>query len=267
MKTRNFLNVNQITTTTKWENSLVSTFMQSGLRCWSVLLFWLSLVKTKVKSLSLTPAIQALRTGLTASLLAPLSQMIRNKRHVLGVLGLLVGVASVFAHQFFLDMYAEPHDVCRVLHFSDCYNRETKTGWCYMSWFYYYETVRFCIAAIFLTVAGFLFVPPNKSVAVIFFSVLQGAAWTGLFHYSFSVDSHETYHMVPHWHFMVVGLMLGFGIIISADHLSWIWNHRVLAFEKRLETLYNGCDLVADDKFKGLFKKFVEEKRAFQKQY
>jgi hypothetical protein len=258
MKTRNFLIAESIKQSLQWERKLsrVWHWLQSCLRG------FLYHVRMIAQSQNHKSVIQALLTGLTASRL-----MIRNKRQVVGFVMLVVGIASVFAHQFLLDMYAEPHDVCRVLGSDQCYNRATREGWCYMSWFYYYETIRFCVAAILLTVAGFLFTPPNKSVSVIFFSALQGAAWAGLFHYTFSVNSHETYHLFPHWHFIIVGLTLGFGVIVSADYVGYIWNHRILAFEKRLLTLYNGCDLVDGEKFKGLFKKYVEEKKAFQKQY
>jgi hypothetical protein len=170
--------------------------------------------------------IQDLEHGLTVNLLAPLSQIIHDRRKLIGLVLLAVGIGSVFAHQFLFDMYEEPHDVCRVLHFSEsqCYSRITREGWCYMSWFYYYETIRFCVAAIFLTLSGFLFMPKGKGVAIIIFSALHGAAWTGLFHYTLFVESHETYHMLPHWHFIVFGLSLGIGIILSADYFAY-WEH------------------------------------------
>ena len=164
-------------------------------------------------------------TGRVANLLSLLSLLVSNKRHVVGMVLLGLGVGSTFAHQLLFDMYAEPHDVCAVLG-SQCFNRAAGEGWCYVSWFWYLDTIKYCVAAIFGAVGLILFVPPKYSLSFIPFSILQAFGWTYLIHFTFFTSSHETINAVPHWSIITIGLALGFGVVMSADALLYWVHHK-----------------------------------------
>lgn len=230
------------------------------LRLWP----WSFLCRVRILWITKTRfVLHPLRDGLHASL-ASLWLLLSNKRHIVGLVLLVVGAVQIFAGQIVSDPYSEPHDVCRFLQFTteQCVK---DSGWCYVSWFYYLETVRMPIALIVWSVAGILFIPIRYSLAFIPFALFNAAGWIWLIHYSFFTHSYDTYHMFPYWQIIALGVFLGFGVVMTADHLLYWYNHRYLASEKRLLTLYNGADLLDDATFKAKFKQFVEEKKAFQK--
>ena len=237
---------------------------------WCCLSAWLSLpghVQKQQLNLAVVAHPKARIILAVKVLLSQLRQLISNKRHVVGAGLWVVGIGSLFAHLFF-DPYSFEHQVCSVLGFdpAHCWNGKggaASAGWCYTSWFDYFVQTRFFIALLFWSVSIPLLLPSKFSVALS--SVVHGIGWCWLIHYSFFSTSYETINAFPEWGIVMAGLVLGFSIVMSADYLIHAYNHRFMAFEKRLLTLYNGADLVDDHTFKGLFKKFVEEKQAFQK--
>lgn len=213
--------INQIKPLKKCEST-------STLLAWRFLLEWRrlpGLVRNQLLShktlLMIQSVLRQVQVGPAVSLI------IRNKRHLVGIVLLMVSVGAIFAHQFLFDPWVEPHDVCQLLGFTpqQCIK---ETGWCYVSWFYYWHTIRFYVAAIFGAVALILFVPPKYSLSFIPFSILQAFGWIGLMHFSFFAESFETYHAVPAWDITAIGLALGFAIVMSADYLLYWWNHKAL---------------------------------------
>lgn len=226
---------------------------------------WLSLPGhvTKIQSLwnLVQSALLAVRAGLSVSQTS-LLHLLRNKRHLVGIVLLTVGVGSIYAHQFLFDPYVEPHDVCRLLHFTpeQCVK---ETGWCYMSWFYYWHTIRFCVAAIFGSVGLILFVPTKYSLSFIPFSILQALGWVGIMHYSLFARSFETYHAIPHWTIIVIGFSLGFAIVMSADYLLYWFNHKALGNWQRFVGV-SEMNLPAEVK-EPMYKTLAKEFREIQK--
>lgn len=204
----------------KWKNflnasgtSLYSRFSS----LWEVLL---SLVRMKKLNLTLTFVPRLTTTGLTVNL-STFRHLYQNKQHLVGVVFLLVGVAAIFVHQFF-DFYSEDHAVCKLIFFSA---DECKT-WCYVNWYYYLFTIRFFITILFWSITLVMFVPGKYSLSFIPFSLIHAAGWIGILHYSMSARSFETYHAFPGWQIILYSLALGFGIIMSAGHLTFWLNHR-----------------------------------------
>lgn len=203
----------------KCENTLRS----SASRLFLALRFGSAHVRTKSTS-TIRSAGQVLLTGLNANLTS-LLLLLRNKRHLVGLVLLLVGVAAWYANQCF-DPIADDHRVCRMLGFTleQC-NKET--GWCYTSWFYYLETIRTGVVLVLWSIAGILFVPIRKSVALIPFSLFNAFGWVWIYHFSFEVHSYTTYHMLPGSLIIFTGIVLGFAVIISSNYLLYWANHKM----------------------------------------
>ncbi len=261
MKTKSLSSINH---TPKCE----STLTQSASRCLSL---WRRLHgHVKSSLLSLKEVVR--RNHLTTLAAKGLSSHpILNRRHVTGFSLWMVGIAALFAHHLF-NPYSMEHQVCRVLGFdaSHCWNGKggsESTGWCYTSWFDYIVQIRFFVALLFWSVALPLLAPVNKNLCLFIASTLFAIGLGWILHYSYFSTSYETINAFPHWRLFAIGMAAGVSVVLSTDYLLHAYNHRVPAFEARLETLYNGADLVDDKQFKSLFKKFFEEKKAFIKQY
>lgn len=188
--------------------------------------------RTKMLRRRLKSAGQAVRDGLSALLLS-LRQLFQNKRTVFGIVFLVVGLVSYFAHHFMFDAYDfTSHNVCSLLGFQpgQCWNGlagAESRGWCYVSAFYYWDAVSLFIAIIFWSVAGFLLVPAKfGGVSSILFSFLNGFGWTMLIHRSFFTTSHESYHSTPALIVIVLGLSFGFGVVLSAKNIIYWWSHK-----------------------------------------
>lgn len=254
----------------RWSSSK-DTLMLLVWPCWSLLAQLHGAVKSTLSSLAEAVRQKVQITRVVSQLQSQFRSLTQNKRHTVGVALWMIGVASLFIHLLF-DPYSQEHQVCRVLGFdlSHCWNGKggaESTGWCYTSWFDYLTQIRVFIALLFWSVSLPLLVPPKFSLSIIPASIAHAVAWCWILHYSFFSTSYETINAFPHWRLIAVGMALGFSIVMSADYLIHAYNHRVRAFEARLETLYNGADLLTPEQFRTTFKKFVEEKRAFQKQF
>ena len=238
-----------------------STFISLVSRCSLVWHRWLSLAKEQLLSLKMClrtlPVPHQVKTGPTVSLI------IRNKRHLVGIVMLLMGVGSIFAHQFLFDPWAEPHDVCKILGFTpqQCIK---ETGWCYLSWFYYWHTIRLCVAAIFGAIGMILFIPTKHSLSFIPFSILQAFGWIGLIHFSFFARSFETYHAFPAWEIIVIGFALGFAIVMSTNYLTYWYNHKALGNWSRYVGVTEMQGLTPEQK-EPIYQSLAKEFRQIQK--
>lgn len=79
--------------------------------------------------------------------------------------------------------------------------------------------------------------------------------------------SNEDFYSIVPASFILIGALISVFLFVASDWLVHNVFHRQDAFERRIGTLYNGADLLDGETFKTLFKKSVEEKKQFQKQY
>lgn len=171
-------------------------------------------------------AIHGVLTGLGAWVDSLLQLSLQNKRILVGSIMLVLAVGSAFGHQLLFDMYSQPHDVCKVLGSFNCYSQETGTGWCYVSWYWYWDTIRFYVSIIFGSIALVLFVPTKYTLSSIPFSLMQAVGWAYLIHFSFFTYSHETVNAVPSTIVIFIAIALGFAVVMSADALLYWENHK-----------------------------------------
>lgn len=138
-------------------------------------------------------------------------------------------------------------------------------GWYHDNYFHFflllapYFFVMFCLLGVW-----FLF--PHRSARAYGLVVPMGYTVSKILWLALVSNDAEFYSVVP-LSFVLMGGLLSVFLFIAFDWLAHNVFHRQDAFERRIETLYNGIDLVDGETFKGLFKKSVEEKKAFIKQY
>lgn len=148
-----------------------------------------------------------------------------EKRKVVGCVLLVVGVFGVFSHQLLFN------------------EADRDYTWYYLNWYYFLFTLRPWIVLTIWSAAFILFIPKKYTLAFIPFSLFNSIGWCGLLHYSFFVDSNESFHTLPAWPIIVAGLVLGFSIVMSLDALLYWYNHKALG---------NWCRHVGITEMKGL---------------
>lgn len=136
-----------------------------------------------------------------------LKELLNNRRHFIGGVLLVVGVFSILFHQLFLNEAARDWN------------------WYYVNWYYYYFTIRPYVLLILWSSAFILFTPTKFSLAFIPFSIVQAAGWCMILHYSIFVNSNQSFHEIPNAYCIVIGLSLGFSIIMSLDYLLYRHHH------------------------------------------
>ena len=130
-----------------------------------------------------------------------------NKRQVVGSVLLVVGVFGIFAHQFFPQSARD-------------------YSWYYLNWYYFIFTIRPWLVLILWSAGFILFVPGKYSLSFVPFSLVNATGWGGLMHYSFFVDSNESFHTFPQWSIVIASVCLGFAVIKSLDYLLYWVNHK-----------------------------------------
>jgi hypothetical protein len=118
----------------------------------------------------------------------------------------------------------------------------------------------FCAIGIFL-----LFPVKNKfrwiTVLIMTDSMME------IIHYSFYTTSFETFHMPFNNTVRLLGWVIPVLLLSLADFVMWLYNHRILAFECRFESLYTLADDLPDEKFKSMFKTAWQQKREFKSEF
>lgn len=209
----------------KCESSSEGTLILLVLHCYSLLLQGLILVKTKVRSLSLK-FVRSVAHVIQHVYLFLRVDLFQNKRHLAGSVMLVAGVLGIYSGLFF-DSFNINHAPCELFGLtSQCFNFETKSGWCFMNWYYYMDSVDVYIALLFWSVAVVLFIPPKYSLSFIPASLVHAMGWLKILHITFFARSYETYHAFPEWEIIVIALCLGFSIVMSADFLLYWENHK-----------------------------------------
>ena len=130
-----------------------------------------------------------------------------NKRQVVGFVLLMVGIFGIFAHQFFN-------------------HSDRDYSWYYLNWYYFLFTIRPWIVVILWSAGFVLFIPGKYSLSFVPFSLVNATGWCGLIHYSFFVDSNESFHTFPEWSIVIASLCLGLAVIKSLDYLLYWVNHK-----------------------------------------
>lgn len=208
---------------TKWENHLKLL--------WPLLR---SLLQACLPTELQAPAHLAIQNGL--------SVLRSNKRKVVGFVLLMVGVFGIFSHQLFFNEAVRDH------------------SWYYLNWYYLVFTLRPYIVLLFWSAGFILFIPTQYRLAFIPFSLANSFAWIGLLHYSFFVDSNESFHAFPEWSIIVASVALGFTVIMSLESLAYWLNHKVRGNHSRFVGIAE-MDLAPEQKeavYKSLAKEFRE---------
>lgn len=75
---------------------------------------------------------------------------------------------------------------------------------------------------------------PSKSKSVyIIFTVLHSLCWLGIIHYSLLVYDFNSFHSYPHWSYWVLAGSFGLGFVLAADHLVYVYEHKIKGNHKR----------------------------------
>lgn len=185
---------------------------------------------------------QALQLGRVA-----VTSHLANVRHLVGDIFLFMGLVGFFLHQFFPE---PPND----------------HSWYYTNWFYFIYTLRPYIVLLFWSLAVLYYWPKaNKSVYIIF-TVLHSSGWLGLIHYSFFVYDDKTFHTFPAWDIVLMALSFGIGLVMCADHLVYLWEHKRKGNHARFVGLAEMKGLPIEDK-EPMFDELTKEYRLLNSKY
>jgi hypothetical protein len=154
--------------------------------------------------LQLVTLLQFVRRGVHAGQVAFL-EYIKDRRKLVGLGFGVAGVCSIGLHTIFFMQYEKSRDY----------------GWYYINAFYFAEAIRFWIALILLSVSFFLHVPVKYKSIWVVFGLVSAIGVCGLIHYSFFVNSFETFNSFPVWWVGVLSLALGAGFIKAIDYLCY----------------------------------------------
>jgi hypothetical protein len=231
---QNFLiskETNQSTTTC--ENYFKSLFR----RCSLLALLFGRRVQMKARSLSQGSAGWATlitRSVYRLNLLRPF----QSKRHLVGLVMVMAGGIGFYSGLFF-DPMVYDHAPCRVFGLTDqCYNFETKAGWCFISWYIYLDAIGWAILFLFGAIGVLMFIPQKLNKAWIPASILHAIAWTWIIHVSFFARSYQTYRTFDwsiEWPLILAAAMLGvFGVMMTNQAVLYWENHKKLGWECRV---------------------------------
>lgn len=173
-----------------------------------------------VKTMLLSRASQVLKTGHTAS-----RAHCSNARHLTGDVFLVLTVLAFFFRYFFSPL-------------------EDDRSWYYTGWFYFFGTLRPWIMGCFATLAVLYYWPKNKKSVYILFTVLHSLCLLGVIHFSFLVHDYNSFHSYPAWGFWFIALFAGTGFVFSAEHLVYVFEHKIKGNHKRWVMLQQHKDKI-----------------------
>ena len=139
---------------------------------------------------------------------------VRNSRHLVGDVFIGLVAISFFLHQFFP---MEPWD----------------HSWYYTNWFYFLRTLRPWMMGLFGTLAILYYWPSKNKSVYILFTALHSLCWLGIIHYSFLVNDFASFHSYPYWSYWVIAGFVGMGFVLAADHLVYVFEHKIKGNHKR----------------------------------
>ena len=154
-----------------------------------------------------------------------------SKRQLVGLGFGMVGVASVYAYLLFPESARD-------------------YSWYYVNTYYFLFSLRLWFALIFISTACFLFAPVKYKSIWVVYALSVGIGFAGVLHYSFFVNSHETYHSFPSWYLIIFALSLGVGFIKAADYLCYRKYHLKDGNAARIMGIFSVDQLSWDEKKK-----------------
>lgn len=208
----------------------------------------LSLGKSISQSLSLTRlgrAVLVALHGLSALALSATA----NKRLYVGLV--LIGILA-------------PLSGCMYLLF----DREVKEAdWYYVNNFYLFLVLGPSIKDLFIAI-GVYHLFPNKSKRAFLLSLPMGFA-VGKIIWLVSVSSNEQFYEILPYHIIFIGVLISAVLLFSVEWFAWRSEHRVRAFDKRLDGLFQIVDeeSISADKFRSMFRTTYQQKKNFHKEY
>lgn len=155
-----------------------------------------------------------------------------------------------------------PLSACMYLLFDQS---EDVAGWYHVNNFYLFMLLGPYLASLFMTLGVFLLFPNFSGRA--YFLLIPCAYLIGKIMWLYTTTSNAEYWSVPHWSFFAVGILTSTVLLIALDWLTWRFFHRELAFEKRLELIYNNANAFPAETVVSMFKTTMKDKKEFSKQY
>lgn len=204
-----------------------------------LLLEWLRVVTSQV--------LRSVRLDTLATLNA-WAQVIRrtNRRTIVGFRMVAVGIVAIFLHRLL-------------------FSEGVRTDWYYTNNYYFYFTIRPYVVSVIWSIAFLLLSPNTRAFHLICFALWNAAGWAGVIHYSFFVDSNETFHLFPQWEVVASAIALGFSVVLSMNYHLYVENHKMRGNHTRFVGLAE-MDLPAESK-EQMYKSLAKEFRQFEKQY
>jgi hypothetical protein len=175
----------------------------------------------KKKMLSLWSRVSlALKTGQTAS-----RSLCLNSRFLVGSMFLIMAVGSIFLYLLF-DENADDR------------------SWYYTGWFFFFRTLRMWMVLTFAPLAILYYVPSKSKIVYIVATVFTSCGILGIIHYSFFVHDYYSFHSFPVWSMWVLALSFGMGFVLAADHLVYVFEHKIKGNHKRFVMLEEHRDKI-----------------------
>lgn len=157
-----------------------------------------------------------------------------------------VGVTSIFLHRLL-------------------FSEGVRTDWYYTNAYYFYFTIRPYVVSVIWSVAFLLLSPNTRAFHLICFCLWNSVGWAGIIHYSFFVDSNETFHTFPQWEVLAAALVCGVSVVLSMNYHLYVENHKMRGNHTRFVGVAE-MDLPIEQK-ETMYKSLAKEFRRFQKQY
>jgi hypothetical protein len=161
----------------------------------------LSLSEPSLSTLSMIPAIRVTLRGLVAS-----RELVTNARLFMGFGFMLVGLGSSLLYLSFDSNLIDQK-------------------WYYINWYYFLYTIKEELMLGFWAVGTFLFIPSKYKLGFIPCTLLLSYSVATIMHYSFFVNSNETFHAGIPLSIIVSAVSLSLGVIISMDYLTYRYHH------------------------------------------
>jgi hypothetical protein len=176
----------------------------------------------------LKSAKQVLQVGRVA-----LSELVANKRLLVGVACGVLGFGSLFSQHLFSE---SPRN----------------WNWFYINWFYFIEAIRFWIAISFFSLS-FIFCSPQKwKISYLAFSLSFAVGICGVVNYSFFVHTNEEFNSVPSWFVLIPSMILGVGFALAANYLCFKKYHHKDGNLARVKGIVIAPNISIETRFKHL---------------
>jgi hypothetical protein len=179
----------------------------------------------------------------TLSFRVAFQELVSNKRHVVGFSLIVVGCASGMLYHFFNPL---------------AINKE----WYFLNWYYFLYTIREELAVGLWAVGTFLLLPSKYKLSFIPCGVLLTYSIAYIIHYSFFVDSLESFHSDVLFSMWVAAGALAIGFIVSVDYLAYRKYHLKDGTAARIIGMVGLPNMSADDKM-NIMEGLVKESENF----